>query len=129
MFKFFLFIVFYFTICVNALSQKSVEKSYYSNGKVSAIIQTIKGIREGRAKWFYENGQLQVTGIFKNGKEHGLWRGYHFNGKRAHRSQLDYGIQNGYYKLYNKLGKLEKIDYYRKGVLIKSIKFNHNMIN
>ena len=49
----------------------------------------VDGIREGEAFTYYENGNIKYYGMYKNGKECGIWRFYYENGELDHETNRD----------------------------------------
>ncbi len=52
------------------------KKYYYSNGNISAILSTKMGTKTVTFKSYYQNGNIEMTGSYKNKKENGWWYFY-----------------------------------------------------
>jgi antitoxin component YwqK of YwqJK toxin-antitoxin module len=71
---------------------------------------------------YYENGNLEYSGEWKFGKEHGEWIYYHENGKEKAHEYWSNGKEDGVWKEYDEKGKLLKEITYKNGKLIKTTK-------
>lgn len=64
----------------------SAYMQFYADGSPRFLFPiTEDGIREGEVKRWHRNGQIQVTGQYKNGKEFGTWIEYDSLGKEIER--------------------------------------------
>ena len=59
----------------------SVQK-LYDNKQVAIEGKVVNGLREGEWKWYYDNGKLKRTSIYKHGKKNGKTVYYYKNGKK-----------------------------------------------
>ena len=57
-----------------------IIKSYYENGNLESEGNFKDGKLEGLSKLYYENGILQIEVSYKNGKIDGIMRNYYKNG-------------------------------------------------
>lgn len=111
-------------------------KSYFENGKVSAIQQYQKNYYHGEVIFYDTNGQVISRGSYKNGQNHGKLLQYHPNGKlknevnyfhdEKHGEEMKYyengqikqmiswafGKQNGWHRIYSENGTLQSKTYY-----------------
>ena len=57
---------------------------WYDNGnmKQSTAYKTSDGtkVNHGRSFVYYENGQIQLSSLYENGKPNGKWEGFYQNG-------------------------------------------------
>ena len=61
---------------------EGVREVYFANGQVRHIQVYRAGVREdGRVDTYWENGQLESTGLFKDAKREGPYESYHENGQ------------------------------------------------
>jgi len=60
--------------------QTGVWKSYFSNGKLSMIINYKDGYLHGEWKQYYKNGKIMTEGYFKENAKIGTWKSYYKNG-------------------------------------------------
>ena len=65
----------------NKLYSGFVTIETYDNGGPKKIMEIKKGIKEGRLKEYYENGELMMEGSFSEGKKEGFWKVYNENGE------------------------------------------------
>ena len=56
------------------------KKFYYENGQLEAEGSFKNNNQDGLWKIYYENGQLKAEGNFNNDEKVGLWKGYYENG-------------------------------------------------
>lgn len=62
------------------------------------------------ATYYYENGQVQQQGTFKNGKLHGEWVSYDENGNKVAIAEYDNGAKVGKWFLWSD-SSLNEVDY------------------
>ncbi|MDO8535756.1 MAG: tetratricopeptide repeat protein [Candidatus Omnitrophota bacterium] len=71
---------------------------------------------EGKAIWYYSNGNMQTEGNYVNGKENGFFKWYYPSGAvKAEGGYLD-GKYSGEWKWYNEGGAVTKKEKYNQGV-------------
>lgn len=73
-----------------------------------------------KATYFYENGQVQQTGYFKEGKLHGEWNSFDTNGNKTAVALYENGAKVGKWYFWTKDG-VKEFDY-----SAKKISFNIN---
>ena len=56
-------------------------KEFYKNGQMKAVIEYDEGLADGDARFYYSNGNLKMTGNYRNGKRTGKWLFYGQQGK------------------------------------------------
>jgi len=66
---------------------------------------------------FHENGQLEYTGIYKDGKEEGLHETYHENGQLQYKENYKNGKYDGLMERYYENGQLKFKGNYKDGEL------------
>jgi antitoxin component YwqK of YwqJK toxin-antitoxin module len=99
--------------------EKHIVRSH-DNGNPYVVVYTV-GPEYDKVKeeLYYEDGQLDYVGHFKNGKEHGDWIYYWPNGNRKSIEYYQNGAENGTMYDYNEKGE-PIIEYkYLRGILIK----------
>ncbi len=57
-------------------------KKLFDNGQVAIEGEVVNGLREGEWKWYYPDGKLKRTSIYKKGKKNGKTIYYYPNGKK-----------------------------------------------
>ncbi len=94
--------------------------SYFSNGKLSYRASFINYCRDGKAEWYYPNGQLKQVGIYKyaaDAKPNGLrWEAvssFSPTGEKLDSGTLKNG--NGTWKTYDDDGKYLSTNTYKGG--------------
>ena len=67
-----------------------IKKTWYSKSHNIESIKTYSVYEElwigeqilhGPCKWYYDNGQIEEIGLYKNGKKDGLWNWYYYSPK------------------------------------------------
>jgi antitoxin component YwqK of YwqJK toxin-antitoxin module len=53
-----------------------------------------------KSTFYYENGQIQQEGFYKDGKVHGQWTSYDLNGKKVAIGQYENGMKVGTWSFY-----------------------------
>jgi len=63
--------------------------TFNKKGKVSSIIfYDLYGKKKGPYKAWFDNRNINVTGIYLNDMKEGIWKYYHYNGKEACRQYI-----------------------------------------
>lgn len=121
-------------------SCQKTEKSYYPNGKIKYILpENEAGQVHGVAKFWYDNGNLQLTGeykdgvldgklcryrengiietedIYQNGKLHGLCREFHYNGNVLSEMPYVNDTLHGLSRQFDDVGQIMIEGYYEHG--------------
>ena len=92
------------------------EVSGRQNGTV------INGKRDGFWESYYENGQLNWKGNYKNDNLDGPWEYYHKNGQLSFKGNYVDGKEEGSFEHFKENGKFEKRETWKNGkVIIKNI--------
>jgi TonB family protein len=69
--------------------------TWYVNGQIKdSLFYTLKGLREGIAKSWYENGNTESAGVYFQDKETGTWEWFYTNGKPATKEKYTSGKLN-----------------------------------
>ncbi|HOZ73912.1 MAG TPA: membrane-binding protein [Flavobacterium sp.] len=63
-----------------------------------------------KATYYYENGQVQQTGFFKDGKLEGQWVAYYENGNKKSVGEFSNGQKTGKWVLFNE-NALTEVNY------------------
>ncbi len=63
-----------------------------------------------KATYFYDNGQVQQSGFFKNGKLEGQWAAFDINGSKKSIGEYHNGQKVGKWIFFNKT-QLSEVDY------------------
>jgi len=69
-------------------------------------------IKDGLVRQWYDNGQLLIIGMMKNGKEEGEWKLYHMNGKLAMLYTFVDGRESGLGRQWREDGSLDLMEIY-----------------
>ena len=62
------------------------------------------------AVYYYENGQIQQQGSYKDGKLHGTWISYDMNGNKLTTGEYQNGIKTGKWLVWNE-NSLKQVEY------------------
>ncbi len=74
-----------------------VYLEYYKNGKLKRkIVYNTKGIKHGEYMEFAPDGSISVSGMFKNGKKHGLWQYFKLKRNEVYKN----GKKHGRWRIY-----------------------------
>ena len=73
----------------------------------------------GIVEWFYDNGQLEIRGYFKDGKKEGLWERFWGNGQLEIRAYSIDGKEEGLWEYFDEDGELTKSETYKDGELVE----------
>jgi uncharacterized protein len=90
-------------------------KTYYQNGKVSAIISLYKGLYHGKLTSFYTSGSLLRESNFKFDENEGYDKTYYPNNKLRELINYTSDSRNGLYELYYENGRKQKSGNYFMG--------------
>jgi antitoxin component YwqK of YwqJK toxin-antitoxin module len=98
-------------------------KEFYKNGKTSFEAVHSEGRRAGKATWYYDNGQIKHSAVYKFTKDdiYGLrWEivsSFHKDGTPREKGTLKEG--NGTWIIYDDYGKLKEVLEFKNGILVK----------
>lgn len=92
------------------------KHTYYDNGNVKIEYILKNGVGHGPVKNFYENGQLSLEGAYLNGKKHGKFVEYSDSGKINAQYSLENGLLQGKVYLYYD-GRLQEVKEYKNDTL------------
>ncbi|MEO1808690.1 MAG: hypothetical protein AAFU33_28045, partial [Bacteroidota bacterium] len=81
-------------------------KYYYENGQLGEIGSCVEGLKQGEWNSFYENGVQQSSGNYDTVKV-GEWTYWWNNGKLKAKGEYVLGLKAGSWKYYNSDGNLE----------------------
>ncbi len=100
-------------------AKPSVQEVSHPNGKLKkrTNYQSVNdgGKKHGLEESYYENGQLERKGSWKDGKQHGLEESYHENGQLERKGSWKDGKQHGLEESYDKNGQLWSKENYKDG--------------
>ncbi len=74
-------------------------------------------VKHGLQKEWYDDGTRVSEGHFKNGKEYGEWKYFHYNDEISKVGAYDKGLETGVWKFYDDEGRLKTKMNYEEGVL------------
>jgi len=96
------FLVFLIVCFFDLFAQNdSIQKVFYTNGKLASEGRIINGKPDGYWKNYYENGFLKSEGNRVNGQLDGHWKFYSENGKINLEYEYRSGKKNGYKRVYD----------------------------
>lgn len=111
----------------NFINNKKDEEwiSYYQNGKSKSIINYRNGVKNGSYICYYQDNTT-ITGSYKNNQKDLLWSTSNGSNKLIETSYFKDGYRHGKTVFYHKNGNIKQSDYYEKGELIESKRFDIN---
>lgn len=104
------------TISVNAQIDSLI--SYHNNGKIESIVHLKDKVRDGDARFFWENGNIKEELSYVNGRVEGLVRKYNENGILQEMFTIENGKREGPTSLFDSTGKYIDDIYYEEGILV-----------
>lgn len=119
---YFLFVILLTPIALqNELVTRHVVRSFSNDNPY--VVMFTEGITNERVKEeiYFENGQLDYVGHYRNGLEHGEWRYYWENGVLKSFEFYVRGREEGLHYDCDSLGNRVKEFYYRRGTLIREV--------
>ncbi|MBL7138258.1 MAG: toxin-antitoxin system YwqK family antitoxin [Bacteroidales bacterium] len=91
------------------------ETFYYSNGQVEMTGAYKDGERDGYWIYYYENGNVWSEGFYHNGKNDGKRLTYYENGRLRYEAYYKDNERTGVWKFYDQAGNLIKeVDYTKR---------------
>jgi antitoxin component YwqK of YwqJK toxin-antitoxin module len=88
------------------------QVNYYESGQKRQEGGFLDGCRDGRWRYWYEDGILWVDGHYRKGALSGPVKYYHSNGEMKSKGYYDDGIRTGEWKFWDEKGQeLKVIDY------------------
>ncbi|NJM93525.1 MAG: toxin-antitoxin system YwqK family antitoxin [Cytophagales bacterium] len=87
----------------------------YANGSVKEKILYKNGLRTSTSYRYYESGQLFSIRTWKEGKKHGVHRGFFPNGSQRFLYSFEQGMSTGNHKEWYKSGQLASDMNYQNG--------------
>ena len=112
--------------------QDGIWKIYYENGNIKNIANYDYGGLVGLVKNFDEEGNYTSSTFYEEGSDLTKWQFFYKDGKSIEKEGTAYDmgeeaekrwIIDGEWKYYNETGKLQKIETYENGEIIKVEKF------
>lgn len=95
-----------------------IYKTYYTNGNVKMEMSAKNGIPDGEGQFYDENGNLQYSGTFEQGKINGKFYQYYEDGNVHNELNYINGIQSGAQILYDAKGQISAEVLYDKNKAI-----------
>lgn len=95
-----------------------IAKDFYMSGKIQMIgqFQTRKlKVREADFTFYYENGQVEMEGIYVDGNKEADWPKWYSDGTLWQERNYEEGKLHGEYKEFYKSGKLQGEGIYKHG--------------
>ena len=112
--------------------QNGLWKIYYENGNIKNIANYDYGKLIGLVRNYEEDGKFSSTTYYEEGSDLTKWQFFYKDGKSIEKEGTAYDmgeeaekrwIIDGEWKYYSKAGKLQKIETYENGEIIKVEKF------
>ena len=112
--------------------QNGLWKIYYENGNIKNIANYDYGKLVGLVRNYEEDGKFSSTTYYEEGSNLTKWKFFYKDGKSIKKEGMAYDmgeeakkrwIATGEWKYYSKAGKLQKIETYENGEIIRVEKF------
>ena len=112
--------------------QDGIWKIFYENGNIKNIANYDYGKLVGLVRNYEEDGKISSTTYYEEGSNLTKWQFFYKDGKSIKKEGMAYDmgeeakkrwIATGEWKYYSKAGKLQKIETYENGEIIKVEKF------
>ena len=105
-------------LCFSAVAQENPVKTYYPNGKIESEISYKDSIRDGEAKFYFEEGTLKEERLYVNGRVEGLVKVYYPNGKLKELINIEDGKREGPTSLFDEEGNYVKDLIFEEGIQV-----------
>jgi TonB family protein len=105
-------------ITISVSAQLDSLTSYHNNGKIESIVHLKDKVRDGDARFFWENGNIKEELSYVNGRVEGLVRRYNENGVLQEMFSIENGKREGPTSLFDSTGKYIDDIYYEEGILV-----------
>jgi len=93
----------------------AVKTTNYESGKKHYAGMVVNGLEQGPWTFWYENGEVQQTGYFKDGNLDSLWEYFNEDGTRYRSGSFFKGMQNGEWTDYYPDGQASAVGLYSMG--------------
>lgn len=114
----FLFIAIIWCSVLYPQAQDGLIKNYYPNGNVESEINFNNNIREGEAKFYYEDGALKEERLYINGRVEGLVKNYYTNGNLKELINIENGKREGPTSIFDEEGNYIKDIMFEFGIQV-----------
>jgi uncharacterized protein len=109
---------------------------YYPDGKIKKEVNFKGGLEEGPAREYDKDGRIITMITYKsgfitereiinrydnNGRKHGPWKYFYADGKIMREGTYNHGLENGYFKDYDKDGNLVTTAKYTDGTKLEDV--------
>lgn len=105
-------------LTVEVVAQLDSLISYHNNGKMESIVHLRDQVRDGDARFFWENGNIKEEITYVNGRVEGLVRRYNQDGILREMFSIENGKREGPTSLFDSTGKYVDDIYYEEGILV-----------
>ena len=111
------------SICIGCgLVKKSKENQNLKSEPKEVINKYKNGKKDGKWKYYYENGQLKLEENYENGRREGSYKSYYKNGHLRWEKNLKNNVKNGVYREGYENGYLKNEIYYTNNLLDGKLK-------
>ncbi len=95
--------------------KKHLQEDYF-------VLPDNNDIINGKYKRYFENGNVEVEGMFEDGVRNGTFLEYHENGKLLRKISYVNGMRHGAVEVYNEDGEFVQRAFYQNNLLVDSIR-------
>lgn len=124
-------------VIITCSCQRTETIVTFDDGKVKLECEISKGMKNGKCKGYYSNGNLEFISYYKNDTLNGSSKFFHDNGQLHWEVEFLMGVKNGKIKYYDSLGRLyqqssfkdndlqgESFSYYPDGAIQSEMNYN-----
>lgn len=82
--------------------------TWYENGQIQVQGEYRNDLPVGKFTWWHSNGQKYAEGEFVDGQQHGPWQWWHKNGQKWTAGEFNHGEQTGEWSSWTESGRLDQ---------------------
>lgn len=116
--------------------KEGLTSYYYPDGRIKKEVNFHDGLESGLAREFDQDGRIITLITYKsgfiverelinrfdnNGRKHGVWKYFYADGKVMMEGTYKHGLENGYFKEYDKDGNLTSTAKYADGTKLQDV--------
>ena len=96
-------------------SKYEIDKLYYDNGTIEAIVSKKNGMLNGVSYYYDIDSNLISSANYMNDLLHGQWIEYYLNGQKKSESNYNNGLEDGKWYAYYENGRKKSLKEWRNG--------------
>jgi len=99
------------------------SKTYYPDGRIAESLTWKNGLKTGPWEQYYSDGKIKFRGSFLNNEKTSTFSAFGLSGQVMFTGQYSKGHQEGQWLYYDEKGKIIKKEFYKAGILEKTLEF------